>query len=154
MACTSLETGAIDLREDQSYYRNWKPVRCKLCVKIRTKEELDRTDNYYGWVTSALWVPDAVKEFLGVKWLCERCIAQIDWIMKRTLKACWGRCPSEVIQLAIVIVIKNQLTSEANHDIWQSQTITRALRNKEDISEWTWATQDKINEATRRLART
>jgi hypothetical protein len=152
ITCHSVRHGAIDLRPGQHLLNNFKKRPCKLCQKIRSKEELSRDDEYYGWIKKSLYVPDVVKEFLEMEYICERCLGQIDHRMIK-LRACWGTAHPAVIKLAIVMLLKNEFSAVAWHDNWQKMTITKAIKNKENISDWSWATQDKIDDALRRIAK-
>jgi hypothetical protein len=146
LTCESIYQGALDYRGNANRGKTFKPVICQLCLKIRTKKELARDDGYYGIVHK----PDSLKKFLGLKWLCDHCIGGIGNNVRRTLRSCWNADP-EVLQLAVCMMIKHQLVSEANKATWMKQTLTRAIKNGEDYSNWPWINQQMVDEATQRI---
>jgi len=149
--CESIQNGAIDLRKGQYLLNNFEPRKCELCLIIRTKEELAREDKYYGWVKKSVFIPNSVKDFLGMEYLCDKCLHSIDFKMRRELKQCWSKVNSEVVKLAIVMLIREELSSLASTEFRQKSWLTKAIKNNHDYSTWPWVTQEMINESLQRI---
>lgn len=117
--------GAWDYRHSANAGLVFEERPCSLCP-YRTEPWW----NTNGIVDRPYFVPDPVKEFLGCDYLCFTCIHQIHFEITRTLRACWQTVSPEVVQLAILKLVRQMLVRAISY-----QT-PKAIAAREEEAKW------------------
>ncbi len=101
ISCEVVEEGAIDYRVE-----NFKEHPCPFCVYRVEPQDLWWSG---GEVFRPWFVPNSVRDFLGMEFLCRTCLSAINWKLTRGLKMCWATASDDVVQLAILMVTATAL---------------------------------------------
>lgn len=80
------------------YEQNWSG-KCDLCGTSK-------------W--GIVHVPQDVSDFLKTKNICSSCRSRIDRKFKEKLMCCWGSSPASLVQLAILMVLRDNLSFVVN----------------------------------------
>lgn len=105
ITCDSIGKGAIDHRDGMGHVNE----PCTLCAITGEPEDPHYEKRMV--VGRPFFIPDVAREFLGRGQLCRWCIALIHWEVHRGFKACWATAPPEVIELAVLKVLRHALNA-------------------------------------------
>lgn len=138
-ACATCESIAYNRALDYRYFgdkapKYFKERECKFCPA------LGRIPSKYfdavQIIRQPYFVPDHVREFLGMAWLCDRCMGQIHWRVHRQLHMCWQTIPYEAACIAVLWVIRDELKLLAATEFRHKFMITKTIKEGGSLSPW------------------
>lgn len=103
LTCESIGEGTLDYRAGAPSHVNGP---CRLC-EIKEDSLFPEKRMVVG---RRHYIPEPAREFVGGE-LCEWCIHGIHWQLTNGFRTCWMVAPPELIELAILVLLRNRLNS-------------------------------------------